>query len=381
MTDAGASDVLIVGAGPTGCAAGIVLARAGIDVAVVDRAHFPRDKTCGDAISNDGMTLVEELGARAELERGPHAVVRRAAAIFPDGNRITRDYDPPGYIIPRYRFDDSLRHALEASGARLLQDRRVSTLRRLSGVVVGADGPDFEWSSKIVIAADGYGSVGLSALGQSAPKGQYLAVSATAYLQGVAFPDGPDTADHYFDRELPFGYGWIFPAVEGTSNVGVYQRADVYARGGRNPKELMSDFVARKAERFAGTEQVGKIRVWSLPIAPRPEPVTAPGLLLAGDAGGFVDPLSGEGIWQALYTGILAGCAARDGVLRGELSASMREQYERTCRRDVSGPSRSKALVQRALAVLVDRKLYRSRLVRSALSWGYRHRALEMTKS
>ena len=111
----GKSDVLIVGAGPSGCAAGIVLARAGANVCVVDRAHFPRDKVCGDAVSNDGMQLLEQLGTRASVEQGPHAVVRRAAAIFPDGTRITREYERPGYIVPRYHLDDCLRLALEAS--------------------------------------------------------------------------------------------------------------------------------------------------------------------------------------------------------------------------------------------------------------------------
>src|SRR5262245_3166259 len=118
----GKSDVLIVGAGPTGCAAGIVLARAGVDVAVVDRAHFPRDKTCGDAISNNGMVLVERLGARERIERGPHALVHRSTAILPDGTRISREYDRPGYIVARLQFDDALRAALEESGARLVQD-------------------------------------------------------------------------------------------------------------------------------------------------------------------------------------------------------------------------------------------------------------------
>src|SRR5262245_18741550 len=108
----GKSDVLIVGAGPTGCAAGIVLARAGIDVCVVDRARFPRDKVCGDAISNDGVELLEQLGARDLVEQGPHAVVVRAVAVFPDVTRIARDYDRPGYIFARYHFDDCLRQAL-----------------------------------------------------------------------------------------------------------------------------------------------------------------------------------------------------------------------------------------------------------------------------
>jgi geranylgeranyl reductase family protein len=377
----GQSEVLIVGAGPTGCAAGIVLARAGVDVCVVDRAQFPRDKTCGDAVSNDGMLLIERLGARAALERAPHALVRRAAAVFPDGTRIERAYDPPGYIVPRYHLDDCLRRALEASGAKLVQSCRVAELTRDRQRVTGARGPGLRWTAKLVIAADGYSSVGLLALGQSVARGRQLAVSATAYYRNVRFPAGAETADHYFESELPYGYGWIFPAVQGVSNAGVYLRSDAYASTGKRLEELLRGFVASKPDRFEGAETIGKTRVWSLPIAPRSMPVCGPGLLLAGDAGGFVDPLSGEGIWQGLHTGMLAGETAVAALEQGELGPALRARYAQACARDIGRPSRAKAWVQRGLALIVRQRLYRSRWVRSALAWGYQRRALEMTKS
>jgi geranylgeranyl reductase family protein len=377
----GKSDVLIVGAGPTGCAAGIVAARAGADVCVIDRAVFARDKVCGDAVSNDGVQLLERLGARDAVMRGPHAIVRGAAAVFPDGTRIARDYDPPGYIVPRVHLDDCLRRALQAAGARLEQGRRVATLVREGSRVVGAEGPALRWSAQLVIAADGYGSVGLPAIGCPGPHGRALAVSATAYYRGVAFTHGAEISDHFFDRELPYGYGWIFPAVDGVANVGVYLRADAYARSGHKLDALLQAFIARRAERFAGAERVGDVRAWSLPLAPRRMPIAAPGLMLAGDAAGLIDPLTGEGIWQGLHSGVLAGEVAAAALRAGELNAALRRRYAQACQRDIQGPSRGKALAQRAMAEIVERRLYRSRVVRAALTLAYRGRALEMTKS
>jgi flavin-dependent dehydrogenase len=255
----GASDVLIVGAGPTGCAAGIAAARAGADVCVIDLARFPRDKVCGDAISNDGMDLVERLGARGAIDAGPHAVVHGASAIMPDGVRLTRRYDRPGYIVPRLHFDECLRRALVQSGARLFEGVRVASLRKQSGRVSGADGPALRWAARAVVAADGYGSVGLAALSATRPKGRYLAVSARAYYRNVAFPDGPDTADHFFEHSLPFGYAWISPGRFDRSRAYVVATAMHVPRSRAARASLSADSTRRTASRSLGTVRVAAL--------------------------------------------------------------------------------------------------------------------------
>jgi geranylgeranyl reductase family protein len=365
------TDVLIVGAGPAGCAAGIELCRAGFDVAVLDAAHFPRDKVCGDAVSNEGMREIDALGAGIAVRGGPHALVRRAAAVFPDGTRITRSYDEPGFVVPRYHLDDCLRGALEAHGARLIQNCRVSELVRDGDRFTGALARRELWSAKLVIAADGYGSIGLRALDVAAPRGDKLAVSSTAYFSGVTFPEGSDTSDHYFEDELPYGYGWIFPAVNGVSNVGVYIRADAYAAGSQKLHALLDGFCARHSDRLGRAQSVGKPRSWSLPLAPRSSPLSAAGLLLAGDAAGLVDPLSGEGIWQALYSGRAAGQVAARALRAGMLSASLQREYQAVCQRAILRPSLKKAWVQSAMDIVMSRRLYRNPLVVEALRWGY----------
>jgi geranylgeranyl reductase family protein len=376
----GHSEVLIIGAGPAGCAAGITLARAGVDVCVVDRASFPRPKTCGDALSNRAVALVHSLGAGARLDRDPHALVRRADAVFPGDVRVGRDYAEPGWIVPRLTLDDALREALESSGARLHQRVQVRGLELAGNRVERVVGDEFVWRASIVIAADGPSSVAWTALARSKPRGRSLAMATTAYFENVAFPNGPEVADHYFELDLPLGYGWVFPAVAGLCNIGVYQREDAHRRCGHRLPAVLDAFVARHPERFAAARRVGDVRSWPLPVGDV-GPMASRGVLLSGDAGGFVDPLSGEGIWQALFTGQQAGLVAADAVARHGLDDALARRYEQTCKRAILHTNRARARVQDAMAVFVERKLYRSRVLRGILQWGYARGAWEQAKS
>jgi len=373
----GRSDVIIIGAGPSGCAAGITLARAGFDVAVFDAATFPRDKVCGDALSPEAVRLVERLGASEAIRSSPHAAYQRGAAIFPDGTRIERTHRHAGYIVPRLSLDGGLLVALRGAGARVFEGQRITALEHDDGVVRGVRGPGLPWSARLVIATDGYASLAARHVGAGRLPSSTVAVSATAYFRGVRFPHGNDVTEHFFEPELARGYAWIFPPVDGLSNVGVYMRADSYAEHGRKLPELLDLFVTRHRDRFDGAQRAGEIRSWPLPLSPRRQPLSAPGVILAGDAAGLVDPLSGEGIWQALSSGVLAGSTAREALRIGSLTPELRGRYQRDCARAFERPSRRKLWIQTVNEHVMRAELYRRPWLRALLRWGWGHRLFD----
>lgn len=377
---AGRSRVLVIGAGPAGCAAGLALRARGVEVCVVDRARFPRDKTCGDALSNRACALLASLGIEpAALVEG-QGVVRRGVVRFPDGTRLARRYDAPGRIVPRRKLDAALHDALAGSGVRLFDATSVASLERTSAGAFVASGPRFRWEADTVIAADGPGSVAWRASGRGYPRGRALGLPATQYLEGVRPSADDDAAVHWLEADLPCGYGWAFPAVDGRTNVGVWVRADAHDPRRAPLRMLLERFLARHPERFAGARAVSPVRVWPLPLAPAPWPRAEPGLLFVGDAAALADPLSGEGIWQALRSGQLAAeaVAAEAGDEAGRRAAA--EAYLRACVREFGREAALRSRAQDALRAAVERGWYRFGPVRAALDLFYGHGLLDRMK-
>jgi menaquinone-9 beta-reductase len=377
----GSSDVLVIGAGPGGSAAAITAARLGKSVCVVDRARFPRPKTCGDAISNHALAIATDLVGEDAASKVPRAIVRGAVAIFPDGSRVRRGYgDAPGFIMERVAFDDMLRRGAERAGAAVHEGVTVRRLLSRGGRFTGAEGPGFRWAASVVVVADGTASLAWDALGTKPPEDDALGVSATAYYEGLGEGVDAGFSEHYFEKSLPTGYGWIFPGVSGRSNVGVYLRVDRYHAGKVRLRELLDDFVARHAGRFDGSYRVGAPRSWSLPLATFGRPPCGPGLLSCGDAARLIDPLTGEGIWHALHSGRLAGRLAAESI--GQASArSLERDYVHALRREVLWPTAARRGLEKMTTFIVDHDLYRSAMLRRLLERGYNARSLEVSKT
>lgn len=306
-----------------------------------------------------------------------------AEAIFPDGSRVGRAYEQaPGYIVPRNRLDGMLRGVLVFLGGALIDGVPVRGLvRDESGRVRGVTDSERVWPAKAVIACDGFSSVALRSLGLEIQPGKHLGFGITCYFSGLEAGARPGISEHYFEPGLSSGYAWVFPAVEGLSNCGVYLRADELNRSGTGLHDLLKRFVEGHEARFSGARMDGRARIWPLPLATSPWEVTVPGLLMAGDAAYTIDPLSGEGIWQALHTGSLAGRAAADslGAARGLDEERIRE-YQLQLRKDIYNPSERRRLIALVVSLVVKKELYRWKLVRAMLGWGYARGYSEFAK-
>lgn len=302
------TDVLIVGAGPAGSTAALMLARAGVGVRIVDRDEFPRDKLCGDTLNPGALAIAERLVGRPE-----GLPLRGMLVTGPGGARVEADYPHAlhGLAIMRRHLDSRLLEAAVAAGARFEPGVAVAgPIMSADGVrVVGVRTGAGDRPARIVIAAEGRHGRLASALGLShfaaAPKRWAFG----GYFAGVA---GMTSRGEMHVR--PDGYLGVAPLADGIANVCVVRKlGGLRAPGsGLRASAMIREAIAGDpmlAERFVAARLIAPPATLG-PLAVESIAAGCPGLLLAGDAAGFIDPMTGDGLRFALRGGELAAEAA-----------------------------------------------------------------------
>ena len=307
-------EIVIVGAGPAGSALAFFLARAGRDALLVDRAEFPRDKTCGDALSPRALDVLRTMGLAAEL--APlGAVSRRVRFVAPGGAAAEtaipgRDGEDGRVLgLPRRELDERLRRRAVEAGASFRGGCRVEAPLVEGGRVVGFAARDAEGPLELRCAAAAL-AVGatlplVDRCGLAAGR-RALGAAARLYARGDVAEEG--TIEFFFDGAPLPGYGWIFPVGPGLANVGAGRGPARRAEVGVSARRVFDSFVASSsvAPRLAGARLDGPPRAFPLRFDFLDSPLARPGLVLVGEAAGLVNPLSGEGIDFALESGMLA---------------------------------------------------------------------------
>jgi geranylgeranyl reductase family protein len=308
-------DVLVVGAGPAGSIAALVLARAGVRVRLVDRARFPRDKLCGDTVNPGTLSMLDRLGIAGPLRQRAMAITGMQIT-GPHGARVSADYPAGvrGAAITRRELDVLLVEAATAAGATfetgvIVRAPLITTdTTRVIGVRVAASGTDHNLHARVVIAADGRHSK--IAFGMGLAK---YALSPKRWAFGAYFIGVDGLSTHGEMHIRPDGYIGVAPLAGDVANVCVVRELKNMFRAQRVNAESVINVAVRSdpilRERFSRARQVSDVTVLG-PLAVDCRSVGYPGLLLAGDAAGFIDPMTGDGLRFAIRGGELAAEAA-----------------------------------------------------------------------
>jgi len=304
------SDVLIAGAGPAGSIAALVLARAGARVRVIDRARFPREKLCGDTVNPGALAILRRLNLSAADDGLPvdGMIVTGESGVTCEG---FYQNGCQGRALRRLTLDERLLAQATAAGAVLEEGVLVQSPLvendRVRGLVVSCGGRRQSLTAPVVIAADGAGSRLARTLGLSRHRRHPRRWAVGAYFENVdRSADAPATGEMHVRRDRYIG---IAPLPDQLTNVCVVT-ADRTAL--KDPTALICDTIRRDPQlvaRFTRSRATGRATCLG-PLAVDSTACGVPGLLLAGDAAGFIDPMTGDGLRFAFRGGELAGLAA-----------------------------------------------------------------------
>ena len=329
-------DVIVVGAGPAGSATAYFLATQGVDVLLVDKSDFPRDKTCGDALLPRALQVLDQMDLLNDLR----ATAQKADTFHffaPNGNLLeapipAANGDPAhALVVPRFSLDAAIQQRAVQAGAKF---QGMSTVVDIHSKTERTMSVRLERASKLrelhargVVISTGAATRLLRTVGLL-PKRPDFMVAARAYFENVS--DINQQLEFYFNHISMPGYGWMFPTSPTAANIGVAY----IGRRHPSPRIGFKKFVAehpRMKEILGKSEMIGPVRSFPLRVDFHRSPKVRPGVIAVGEAIGLVNPFTGEGIDYALESGQIAAEAIVEVLLTGQpwTSATLRKYVDR----------------------------------------------------
>jgi len=338
--------VCIVGAGPGGATAALHLAQKGIRSVLVDKAVFPRDKICGDALSGKVVSELKRISPDLPLhfsredEQVPSWGIN---FISPAGHKLSVPFKskynveqdtPSGYISKRIHFDNFLIDQVKKTPEiTLIEDVDIAAYDRVDeGFILSDKGKEFKLKANLIIMANGAHSTFSRHVAGIKQEPDHYCAGLRAYYKNVRGLDKDNFIELHFFKDFLPGYFWIFPLANGSANVGVGMLSEAVARKKVNLKKEMLRIIETHPdlkERFANATLEGDIKGYGLPLGSKKRVISGDNYMLVGDAASLIDPFTGEGISNAMISGRWAATQAELCLQQQNFSADFMLQYDK----------------------------------------------------
>jgi flavin-dependent dehydrogenase len=363
------ADVIIIGGGPSGCAAALGLNRLGYRVLLCDQAKFPRDKVCGEFISPAADPILKRLGVLDRIEALSPKRLKGVAISSYEGEEIVIDYPqlpgmdarPTSLSVPRYELDANFMEQVKQVGVEVREQHKVTDFLFAEGLVTGVRGWDenktsFTLKAPLVIDAGGRNALSFKKMDLKKESGGDTKIAMAAHWEGAKIAD-----DYCYMHVSRPGYTGISSVGKDRANVVlVVNRQSMH---GEKPDKFYMDAVMQNCHRrkiLQDAECIESVRsIESLAFSVKP--VTCGGLLLVGDAMGFIDPFTGEGIYLSLRSSEIAVEVADKAFKKSDWSNEVLKDYEVRRRQEFD----KKFLLSRLFQKLIYSRFFCDRVVRA----------------
>lgn len=339
------TDVCIVGGGPGGAATALKLSYLGIPCVLIDKAVFPRDKVCGDAISGKVTTLLNRLDPTIMQRFNGQPIQtdvwgirflapsQKAVDIPFKPNYVRNEKSAPGYVSKRMDFDHFLIEEVKRrANIQFFEGVTISSFERIdAGYILSSKDRELKVQARILIDASGAHSAFSRKQAGLEKDPAHHAGAVRAYYKNVRGLAKDNFIELHFVKSITPGYFWIFPLPNGEANVGLGMRTDIINKRNVNLRKAFEELIENHPtfnKRFEKAERISKIEGFGLPLGSKRRTISGDHYMLVGDAGHLIDPLTGEGIGNAFYSGFIAAEQAQQCLEKQDFSASFMRAYD-----------------------------------------------------
>jgi len=345
------TEIIVLGAGPGGVAAALQLSNLGIPCTLIDKAIFPRDKICGDAISGKVVSVFNKIDEQIFRDFYYQEQIKADSFgvnfYFPQELNIELYYSAKskvkveatdkkvtdGFVAKRIDFDNFLvDYVRKRENIHFLEGVKITQIEQQEqGYLLKNDKGSLEIQAKLVIAADGAQSKFARQIGNIHKEDRHYAGAVRAYYKNVKGISADNFIELHYVKELYPGYLWIFPLPDNQANVGLGMRTDKLSKHKVNLTKELERILKehpRFKSRFQDAALTEKIKGFGLPFGSKKRTISGDHYLLVGDAASLIDPLTGEGIGNAAISGQYAALQAQACLANNDFSATFMAAYD-----------------------------------------------------
>ncbi len=386
------TNVFILGAGPGGAAAGLFLSKENIACVIADKAVFPRDKICGDALSGKVVEILNRYDKKLVEKLSLDPIQLNCWGVtfvapnldelsIPFRNKPKKTDEAreiaPGFISKRIDFDNFLiEEVKKQKSIQLLEGIEIDSFEKTStGFTCTSKNKEIIIHTKLVIDASGAHSQFAKKIGGLEVEKEHHCAGLRVYYKNVTgMKEGNYIELHFLKDFLP-GYFWIFPLANGECNVGVGMRTDYVSKKRINLKSELNNIIQKYpqlSERFKNAEPVDEVRGYGLPLGSKKRKLSGDHFMLTGDAASLIDPFTGEGIGNAVLSGYTAAQQVKLCLEKNDFSAAALKNYDEAIYRRLWGELKLSYRMQKLVKYpwlfnFVVRKANRNKVLRETI--------------
>jgi menaquinone-9 beta-reductase len=352
-------DIIIVGAGPAGTSAALYASKKGLKTVILDKALFPRDKICGDALSGKSVKYMRELEILEDVAKLEGSTINRITFGSPSHkqfdihlNQSTSNKNiKEGYVIKREIFDNLL-YEKAKNVTEIREEFHVKDILYENKKIIGIKGiqnkKNIELYAPIILGCDGAKSTIARKLGFHTEDEDNTAIAIRCYYQGVK--GLTDQIELHFVEEVLPGYFWLFPAGKNIANIGIGLSKKYAKKDERKLTEILDEVTTSPyfRNRFSDAIKLEKPKGWSLPLGRIQRQSHGDGFMLLGDAAGLVDPFTGEGIGNAMVSSKFAIEIADKALKSNNYSKKIFSEYHKLVWKELGSELRASTKLQNA---------------------------------